>query len=59
MLNIRERFNNMLHSWINYKTLWLNYLHRIEQHDTDLQTIHLANNLPSFSIPSSILNKVN
>ena len=46
MLNIRERFNNMLHSWINYKTLWVNYLYKIEQHDTDLQTIHLANNLP-------------
>ena len=46
MLNIRERFNNMRHSWINYKTLHLNYLHIVEQHDTDLQTIHLANNLP-------------
>ena len=28
MLNIRERFNNMRHSWINYKTLRLNYLHK-------------------------------
>ena len=47
MLNIRERFNNVLHSRINCKTLRLNHLRKIEQHDTDLQTIHLANNLPA------------
>ena len=39
MLNIRERFRNLLYSWINYKPLYLNHLHRIEQHDTAISNV--------------------